>query len=64
MAGIRPFLASSTPDSGGRGRMRWFSGAGGQQGENNACMDDEKRRKLRESEKCERLMHLICWGPK
>ncbi|KAK4345041.1 hypothetical protein RND71_035217 [Anisodus tanguticus] len=60
--GIKSSPASSTAESGTGGRMRWLisSVVGSRK---KGCMDNQKST-LREAEKAEKVMHLICWGPK
>ncbi|CAN4104884.1 unnamed protein product [Withania somnifera] len=61
VAGIKSSAANSSSESGNRGRLRWFYGTG--DSEKKGLMDDQKRR-VRDAEKAENIMHLIIWGPK
>lgn len=61
VAGIKSSPASSSSESGNQGWKKWFSGTG--DAGKKAFMDEQKRR-VREAEKAENIMHLILWGPK
>ncbi|XP_059663879.1 uncharacterized protein LOC132309603 [Cornus florida] len=62
MAGIKPSPARPRSESGNPSTtLRRFSGNG--EPVKKAVSQDEKRR-TREAEKAEKLMHLVCWGPK
>lgn len=63
-SGFKPSPGRSMPEP---GKFRWVSGEGepvnkGQGTSSYINVDDEKR-KRREMEKVENVLHLICWGP-
>ncbi|KAL6975767.1 hypothetical protein U1Q18_024562, partial [Sarracenia purpurea var. burkii] len=59
MAGIQPAPARPRKESGDN--VRWVSGAGEQGKKVN--VDEKEKRRIREAEKAEKILHLICWGP-
>lgn len=62
MAGINPSsLAGPRSESGKRSTGRWVSGAGDPAKKVNVVVNE--KRKIREAEKAETIMLLICWGP-
>ncbi|KAL3714840.1 hypothetical protein ACJRO7_006702 [Eucalyptus globulus] len=59
--GIKPSQTKNNMESAGKpSQFRWVSG-GGDATKTAAMM--EKSRQLREAEKADKIMHLVCWGP-
>ncbi|KAI6672884.1 hypothetical protein NL676_000790 [Syzygium grande] len=60
--GIKPSQAKSNTESSASkpSQFRWVSGS--RDAAKTAAMMDESRR-LREAEKADKVMHLMCWGP-
>lgn len=61
MAGIKPSPARPRPESGKPVDIRRVLGAG--ESKKKMISVDEKLRRVREAEKAEKVLHLICWGP-
>lgn len=59
-AAIKPSPAKSKPESGKYSYARWVSGTGETLNKVNHV---EEKGRMREVEKAEKVMHLICWGP-
>ncbi|KAK6918984.1 Protein of unknown function wound-induced [Dillenia turbinata] len=45
----------------GSDQVRWVSSAAVEPAKNSVIVDEKRR--FREAEKAEKVMHLICWGP-
>lgn len=65
MAGVKPSPVGSRSDSGNVTRHgRWALAGNRETSKKINGMNDHVQKKLREAEKAETVMHLICWGPK
>ncbi|KAH7844357.1 hypothetical protein Vadar_027143 [Vaccinium darrowii] len=61
MDGIKPSPARPRPESSKPVDIRRVLGATGEP--KKKVIVDEKLRRIREAEKAEKILHLICWGP-
>ncbi|PIN14242.1 hypothetical protein CDL12_13139 [Handroanthus impetiginosus] len=68
---VKPSRTRSTPESGSTDRAKWVFGGGAATAAveevrkaNILHSEDHEMRRIKEAQKAEKLIHLVCWGPK